>query len=82
MKCLKCCKKAEIPYPNGDLCKDCFIEIIINRIKKEIRKNNPFVKDEKVLVYGEITEYFLKKSVEGLPLKIKTVNSFFNRKPN
>lgn len=84
MKCLKCSRTAEISYPNGALCKSCFLEILTNRIKKELRKNNPFERGEKVLVFGKLTETFLKKAIEGLPLVIKTDKKYetnvFDRK--
>lgn len=76
MKCLKCSRNAEINYPNGDLCKSCFLEILTNRIKKELRKNYLFKKGEKVLVFGKLTEIFLKKAVEGLPLAVKTDKNY------
>ncbi|MBN2420762.1 hypothetical protein JXB27_00625 [Candidatus Woesearchaeota archaeon] len=80
MKCLKCGRNAEISYPNGDLCKDCFLEVLVSRIKKEIRLKNPFSKNEKVLVHGKLAEYFLKKAVGDLPLKIKVVKPAFGGK--
>lgn len=80
MKCFKCSRNAEISYPNGDLCKNCFLDIVVNRIKKEIRTKNPFEKNEKVLVHGKLAEYFLKKAVGDLPLKIKFVKTAFNGK--
>lgn len=70
MKCYKCHKKAQIAYPNGDLCNNCFLDILYKRVKKQIRTENPFEKNEKVLVYGKLAKQFLEKAVENLPLKI------------
>ncbi len=70
MKCFKCANEATVKYPNGDVCNDCFIEIMTNRVKKEIRADTPFKKDERVLVFGALAKLFFDKIVEGMPLKV------------
>jgi hypothetical protein len=70
MKCVKCSNEATIKYPNGDLCNDCFIAMLVSRIKKELRAEQSFQKNERVLVFGKITVMILAKVVEGLPLSI------------
>ena len=61
MKCYKCStNEAEIEYPNGKLCKNCFLDIIYKRIEKDI-KQQPFKKGEKVLVFGQLTHSILSK---------------------
>ena len=82
MKCLKCDNTAEIQFPNGDLCPSCFLEILTNRIKKDVRQNIPFKKGEKVLVFGKITNSFLKRIVGALPLDITTSNKRFGEDVN
>lgn len=79
MKCLKCNNEASIPYPNGDLCSDCYIELLVNRIKKDVRTQAPFKKDEKVLVFGKLTKIFLDKIIENLPLKIEESKSKYSK---
>lgn len=80
MKCHICSKQAKIPFPNGNLCQNCFLGMLINRIKKDTKLNNPFKKDEKVLVFGKITEWFLRKI--DIPLKITETNKSYDRVKN
>ncbi len=75
MKCLKCPKEAVIKYPNGDLCNDCFIEILVNRVKKDT-KSNPFSKGDNVLVFGKLSMFFLKKVIENLPVTMTEEDNF------
>lgn len=78
MKCLKCPKEAAIPYPNGNLCQECFIEMLVSRIKKEIRSEQPFNKNEKVLIFGRLTEAMFHKVIENLPLDVTRAISDYN----
>ena len=79
MKCLKCSNTAKIPYPNGNLCEKCFIDVLTARIKRETKLHSPFKKDEKVLVFGRLAEVFLEKAMPNLPLKITLTNKEYDR---
>lgn len=79
MKCLKCSNTAKIPYPNGNLCEKCFIDVLTARIKRDTKLNNIFKKGEKVLVFGRLAEVFLKKAMPDLPLKITLTNKKYDR---
>jgi len=80
MKCLKCDNRAKIPFPNGNLCPTCFLDVLVNRIKRYTRLN-PLRKNDGVLVHGKLAYYFLKKAVGDLPLKI-TVKNKINKIKN
>ncbi len=70
MKCFKCSQEAKVNYPNGDLCADCFLDVLYKRVKKEIRTEHPFKKNENVLVFSKLAKVFLEKAIENLPLHI------------
>ncbi len=85
MKCYKCKKQAQVRYQNGALCASCFLDILYKRAKKELRKECPFTKGEKVIVYGSLTRRFLEQAIEDLPLEIhkdtrKFTKNVFNEK--
>ncbi|HIH39673.1 TPA: hypothetical protein HA219_03060 [Candidatus Woesearchaeota archaeon] len=79
MKCLRCSSTANIPYPNGNLCEKCFIDILTARIKKDTKLNYPFKKGEKVLVFGKLAEIFLKKAMPDFPLKISVTEEKYDK---
>ena len=70
MKCHTCDNRAKISFPNGDLCKSCFLGVLYKRIKKELRSEARFKRDARVLVFGALATHFLKHAIEGLPLQI------------
>ena len=78
MKCLKCSKEATVKYPNGDLCNDCFIEILTNRIKKDTKNHVQFKKGDKILVFGKLAKIFLEKVVGNIPLEITEADEKYN----
>jgi len=69
MKCAKCEHDASVAYQNGDLCKDCFIDMLVKRIKKELSTEIPFVKDEKVFVDSDLAKVFLEKA-NSIPIEL------------
>ena len=70
MNCLKCPKTAKISHFNGYFCHDCYIDMIVARIRKDLRKGSGLSKGDNVLVHGELAKYFLKRVVEDLPIKL------------
>lgn len=78
MKCFKCSKDASVIYPNGDLCGDCFLEILVNRVKKEVRAECPVKKNEKILIFGKLARYFLERIIQGLPVTITEADEPFS----
>lgn len=79
MKCLKCSNIAKVPYPNGNLCEKCFIDVLTARIKRDTKLNHQFKKGEKVLVFGRLAGVFLKKAMQNLPLKITLTNREYDK---
>ena len=61
----------------GQLCHCCFIGVVERRIKKNVRLNHRFKKDEKVLVIDDsstksrVMIYLLDHCLGGLPVYIK-----------
>ena len=78
MKCPRCTCPASIPFPNGNLCPECFLDVLINRIRRDTKLQNPFKINERVLVFGKLTEWFLKKAVE-FPLKIMVTTKKYDK---
>lgn len=76
MKCKNCDKKAEIVLkPLGQLCRYCYSGIIEKRVRKHIRINDFLQKNDKVIVFGNLSYYFIKKVLKNLPLEVIKVRS-------
>ncbi|MEK6886567.1 MAG: hypothetical protein AABW88_01925 [Nanoarchaeota archaeon] len=82
MKCPRCSNEAKVPYPNGNLCENCYIDVLTARIKKDTKMNSPLNKGEKILVYGKLTEIFLRKAMPELPLEITTIDKKYKKTKN
>lgn len=73
MKCIKCKAISKIEIKGtGKFCKKCFLDMIIKRIKKDIRQLN-LKKNSKIILVKETTPSFLlsKYVLENLELPIK-----------
>jgi len=67
-KCRLCGVTKNFEHLGRDICEKCFVRLIEKRVKKSLGRI--FSKGNKVLVVGDLAEYFLRKSVKNLPLKI------------
>lgn len=73
MKCDKCDKVVSIDSGTpGKFCDKCFLTVIEKRVRKSLGK--VFFKDAKVLVVGDLAEYFVRNVVGGLLVKITKRN--------
>lgn len=81
MKCSRCDKKAETNLKHlGPLCKKDFCWIIEKRIRKNLRKNYDVKKNNKLLVFDDLTEYLIKKIIKTPVQLIKKSKTFFRIK--
>ena len=67
-KCNLCGNLKAFKHLDRFVCDRCFVRLIERRVQKGLGR--VFVKGNKVLVVGDLAEYFLKKSIKDLPLKI------------
>jgi len=63
LKCAKCPKTATtaIPYGERNYCDKHFLEFIEKRIRKDLRKSKPNIKQEQILLNDDSTEYHITK---------------------
>ena len=76
MLCAKCRKNiAESSLRHlGSLCRFCFCALIEKRIRKNVRINRVFKKNDKILVVGDLCCYLVKRIIKNLPVKITRTN--------
>jgi hypothetical protein len=76
MKCLKCKKSGAFKVQNLVACRNCFLEIIEKRVRKELRINQLIEKNDKILIIDDdskeskINMFLLKEIIKGLPVEI------------
>ncbi|MFH1510635.1 MAG: hypothetical protein ABIF10_03005 [Candidatus Woesearchaeota archaeon] len=71
MRCLKCNKQAQTGLRHlGRLCKICFCQTIEKRIRKYVRINKVFSKNDRIIAVGPLNQYLIQRIIEGLPAKI------------
>jgi hypothetical protein len=70
MKCQRCKNQADINYLENHLCKSCFTKMLEKRIRKHLRITEAIHKENKLIVVGEMCQYWLERIFPGLPLKI------------
>ncbi len=86
MNCENCKKgKATVKYVEKKVCNSCFSRLIEKRIRKYVRLNKFFRKNDRILIMDRFSEYLVKKIIKGLPVKIfykeiKTQDFFNNKK--
>lgn len=86
MKCFKCKKNKAVVdlFYIKNLCKSCFFKIIERRLRKHIRLNKLFKKNDRILIIDNLSFYLVKKIIKDLPVKIFfkeiPVNSLNNKK--
>ena len=71
-KCNKCGKNTVLYH--RDFCRPCFQKIIEKRIRKYVRLNKMFSKNDNILVIGDLTEHLLKGILKDLPVNITKKN--------
>ncbi len=78
MKCQKCNKSATVIFKHlGNLCDNCFIDVVEKRVKKELRNKWKFKKDQRILIIedetkeGKVSSYLAKLVTKDLPLFIE-----------
>jgi len=78
MKCFKCKKNKAVVdlFYIKNLCKSCFFKIIERRLRRYVRLNKFFKKNDKILIIDNLSFYLVKKIIKDLPLKI-----FFKKIP-
>ncbi|MDP7323862.1 MAG: hypothetical protein QF632_03825 [Candidatus Woesearchaeota archaeon] len=72
MLCSKCKKfkvRVEISHL-GSLCANCFCKIFEKRIRKSVRIDRVFSKNDRILVSDKLSEYLVKEIIKGMPVKI------------
>ena len=84
MKCYKCSGVGKNESDNKSFCDSCFCEIVEKRVRKEIRINQLYQRNDKILIIDDdsyksaINKYILKKIIQDPTIKfgIKKVRSF------
>ena len=76
MACIKCRRKvAEIGLPHlaGRLCRDCFIEVIDKRIRKEMRQSGCLNIADKIIIWddGTTNAAVCRQIIGGLTIHLK-----------
>lgn len=85
MKCFKCNNTSNLKLDNKDICQICFVHIIEKKVRKEIRINKLFKKNEKVLFLldgsekAEVLKYLIKKIIKNPAIKFsyKKIKIFY-----
>ena len=71
MKCFLCGGKGVIKQQKGrDLCARCFSNIIEKRIRKHVRMNKLFKKNDRILVLGGVNKFLVESILKKLPVKL------------
>ncbi|MAG08082.1 hypothetical protein CMO89_01305 [Candidatus Woesearchaeota archaeon] len=72
MQCSRCHKKpVKARFPGVEpLCKNCFCRQIELRIRKYVRVNEIFKRDDRILVFDELSLFLVKSIIKGLPVKV------------
>ncbi|GAF92620.1 unnamed protein product, partial [marine sediment metagenome] len=70
MKCHFCHKKAVIKDIDKFYCKNCFARVIEKRVRKYLRINKVIRKNDKLLVFDNVSLWFLKKIIKDPSIKI------------
>ena len=71
MLCSRCHKKpVKARFPAIEpLCENCFCKQMELRIRKDIRINKVFKKDDKILFFDKLSQKVVKGIIKGLPVK-------------
>ena len=71
MKCYLCGGKGVVNQQKGRyVCSRCFCSLLEKRIRKHIRLNKLFRKDDRILVLGEVNKFFIESILKKLPVKL------------
>jgi uncharacterized membrane-anchored protein YjiN (DUF445 family) len=82
MLCSRCHKKpVKARFPAIEpLCENCFCKQIELRIRKDIRVNKAFKKDDRILFLDKLSQKVVKGIIKGLPVKSFYKPEFSNEK--
>ena len=77
MKCIKCSKKVNISIKHlgGDLCSNCFAEVIEKRVRKSLREHDWLKPDDDIIIIdnstlkAKVVVYLLKSIFKGQPFR-------------
>jgi len=70
MDCIRCHKKAVVSIKgNPAFCEKCFCDAIEKRIRKHVRMNKLFSKNDKIYTEGELCKYLVRDIIKDLPVK-------------
>ena len=75
MKCVKCSKK--VVFPDLRLCKNCFLEVVEKRVRKEFRLKKLIRKHDSLLIMDDGSYdsknlvYLVKKIIGKMPVSLK-----------
>ena len=69
MQCVKCKKEALFQLQEW-YCASCFCLVIEKRVKKYIRTNALFAKNDLLYVAGELGAHVLREVIQGLPVEM------------
>jgi len=80
MLCSRCNKKpVKARFPGTEpLCENCFCRQIELRIRKYIRLNEVFKKDDNILIFDKLSLFLVKRIIKGLPTKIFLKKEFID----
>ena len=79
MKCKSCnnkTSKIHLTYPPHELCEECFLRIIEKRVRKHVRINKLFKKNDKITIINDeskeaqVNKYLLKSIIKNMPVTI------------
>ena len=75
MKCKNCNRKADTGLAHlGPLCKGCFCKTVEKRIRRYVRINKIFKKNDRILIDDRLCLFLIKSIIKDLP-----VNIFFRK---
>jgi hypothetical protein len=77
MKCYLCSKAAIIKQHKGRaICDGCFSRLIEKRIRKYTRLNKIFRPNDRVLIIGDLSKYFVESIAKDMPIKVFSLAKF------
>ena len=70
--CARCGKKMQlISLPHiKNVCQSCFARMIEKRVRKYVRKNKIFRKNDRLLVIDDLSFFLVKSIIKGMPSRI------------
>ena len=76
-ECIKCRRAASVSFRHlGELCRNCFLDVIEKRVRKGLRLSKAIRKNDKILIIDNgsvesaVGRHLLKRIIKGLPVRI------------